>query len=173
MKSLILGGTRSGKSRLAEQMAVDSGLPVTYVATAQAKDYEMQQRISIHRQRRPEDWLLVEEPIALADALKSQASENRCLLVDCLTLWLTNCLLEESSLLFDQQRQALLNCIGGLHGKIIIVSTEANMGVTPMGELSRRFCDEAGILHQQVAEVCDQVILTVAGLPHMLKGDKP
>ena len=173
MKSLILGGTRSGKSHLAEQMATDSGLPVTYIATAQAKDDEMQQRIAIHRQRRPEGWLLVEEPIALADTLKTRASENHCLLVDCLTLWLTNCLLDYDSSLYDQQKQALLNCIAGLLGKIIFVSNETNMGVTPVGELSRRFCDEAGILHQQVAEVCDRVILTIAGLPHTLKGDKP
>ncbi len=173
MKILVLGGTRSGKSRLAEQIASDSGLAVTYIATAQGQDDEMQQRIAVHRQRRPESWQLVEEPIALADTLKSEASEHRCLLVDCLTLWLTNCLLEDDSSLFNQQKQALLSCIVKLPGEIIFVSNETNLGVTPMGELSRRFCDEAGLLHQQIAEACDRVILTVAGLPHMLKGDKP
>ena len=172
MKTLVLGGTRSGKSRLAEQIAINSGLSVTYIATAQNRDEEMQQRIDAHRQRRPDHWTIVEEPICLADVLKAQAREDHCLLIDCLTLWLTNCLLEDDNQLYAHQKQSLLDCLSDLSGQIIFVSNETNMGVTPMGELSRRFCDETGLLHQQIAEVCHHVILTVAGLPHILKGDK-
>ena len=123
----------------------------------------MQQRVAAHRQRRPDNWPVIEEPIQLAETLKAQADENRCLLIDCLTLWLTNCLLEDDNSVFEQQKQALLECLNNLPGQIIFVSNETNMGITPMGELSRRFCDETGLLHQQIAEACDRVVLTVAG----------
>lgn len=169
-QTLILGGMRSGKSRLAEKLAIESQLPVTYIATATAQDEEMRQRIATHREQRPDHWQVVEEPLKLATALSSVTTEQ-CILLDCLTLWLTNLLLTDDSSLFAQEREAFLNVLPTLENRLIIVSNETNMGITPMGELSRRYCDEAGRLHQELAQHCDQVILTVAGLPHSLKGE--
>jgi len=171
MKQLILGGVRSGKSKMAEQQALDTGLEVIYIATASAGDGEMQQRIKKHQQQRPTNWQLIEEPLMLADALQQHAKTDHCLLVDCLTLWLTNLLLNEDNTLFKTQRDAFINTIATLPGQLIFVSNETGLGVVPMGELSRRYCDEAGLLHQQLAQHCDRVILSVAGLPHVLKGD--
>ncbi|MEJ2454769.1 MAG: bifunctional adenosylcobinamide kinase/adenosylcobinamide-phosphate guanylyltransferase [Candidatus Thiodiazotropha sp.] len=171
MRCLILGGVRSGKSRLAEQLAQESGLPVTYLATAQAGDEEMAARIAHHQARRPADWQLVEEPYHLAQALRRHAREDRCLLVECLTLWLTNLLLDPDPACFRREREALLKALPQLPGTIILVGNETNLGVTPMGELSRRFCDESGWLHQALAQICERVLLTVAGLPLTLKGE--
>jgi len=171
-KTLILGGVRSGKSRLAERLATDSGLPVTYIATATAQDDEMRARIAGHRARRPEHWRVVEEPLRLAAVLDECATAGHCVLVDCLTLWLTNLLTAEDAMLLERERAALLAVLPRLPGQLILVSNETNMGVTPLGELSRRYCDEAGRLHQDLAQVCGRVILTVAGLPHFLKGER-
>ena len=170
MRNLILGGARSGKSRLAEQLANASGLPVTYIATSQPLDGEMSERVSLHRQRRPADWGLIEEPLALAAVLRTEAAEGRCLLVDCLTLWLTNLLMLEDDQRLAEERDALLACLEQLPGTLILVSNETGLGVVPMGELTRRYVDLAGWLHQAVAERCQRVVLTVAGLPLMLKG---
>lgn len=170
MKELILGGVRSGKSRLAEQHAIASGLEVFYIATATVGDTEMQQRIELHRQQRPSSWSLIEEPLKLATVLQQHASENRCLLVDCLTLWLTNLLLNDDTTMLARERDALLNVLANLPGHIILVSNETGMGIVPESKLARRFGDEAGRLHQDLAQLCDRVILTVAGLPHVLKG---
>lgn len=170
-RSLILGGVRSGKSRLAERLAVESRLPVTYIATATGDDAEMCARIAAHRERRPDHWQVVEEPLQLAAVLTQHAHEEHCLLIDCLTLWLTNWLLHPEAARFDDERAAFLNALSQATGKLILVSNETNMGIIPMGELSRRYCDEAGQLHQAVAQHCDQVILTVAGLPLVLKGE--
>lgn len=170
MKEFILGGIRSGKSQLAEQRASDSGLAVTYIATATPQDAEMQARIATHQQRRPASWSVLEEPIALAATLQQHAAQDRCLLVDCLSLWLTNLLLNKDEDLLERERTALLQLLPQLPGRIIFVSTESGLGIIPNGELSRRFCDEAGILHQSLAQICERVILTVAGLPHVLKG---
>lgn len=171
MKQLILGGARSGKSALAERLAQAQGHEVLYVATASAGDGEMAERIRLHRERRPEHWLLAEEPVALAALLQQQAAEGRCILVDCLTLWLSNILFTDEGQHFEQQRQAFLDCLPTLPGEIIMVSNEVGMGIVPMGEMSRRFLDESGRLHQDVAAICDRVVLTVAGLPHTLKGE--
>lgn len=170
MIDLILGGARSGKSSLAEQLATASGLAVTYIATSQPLDEEMRQRIAHHRQRRPAHWQLVEEPLALARVLREHAAAERCLLVDCLTLWLTNLLLQEDGQRLEQERQALLEVLGELPGRLILVSNETGLGVVPMGELSRRYVDEAGWLHQALARRSDRVQLCVAGLPMLLKG---
>ncbi len=170
MKELILGGMRSGKSRLAEQHAQQSGLSVTYIATATAQDEEMRQRIAHHQANRPGHWQLVEEPLALAAALQHHAAADHCVLVDCLTLWLTNLLCLEDEARLRQETAALLDVLPRLPGQVILVSNETGMGVVPLGELTRRYCDEAGRLHQAVAARCDQVILTVAGLPLILKG---
>ncbi|VAX06699.1 Adenosylcobinamide kinase / Adenosylcobinamide-phosphate guanylyltransferase [hydrothermal vent metagenome] len=171
MKTLILGGVRSGKSRLAEQYARASGLNITYIATATVQDQPMQQRVDQHRKHRPAEWSLIEEPLALADTLRQQAGAERLLLIECLTLWLTNLLMLKDEGRLEQEREALLQCLPNLPGEIILVSNETGLGIIPLGELSRRFCDEAGVLHQQIAQACDRVILTVAGLPHFLKGN--
>ncbi|MCG8295332.1 bifunctional adenosylcobinamide kinase/adenosylcobinamide-phosphate guanylyltransferase [Pseudomonas entomophila] len=170
MRNLILGGARSGKSRLAEQLATDSRLPVTYIATSEPQDGEMSERVRLHRERRPADWGLIEEPLALAAVLRTEAAEGRCLLVDCLTLWLTNLLMLEDDQRLAQERDALLDCLEQLPGTIILVSNETGLGVVPMGELTRRYVDLSGLLHQAVAARCQRVVLTVAGLPLMLKG---
>ena len=170
MLQLILGGARSGKSRLAEKLASESGLEVIYVATSQPLDGEMSQRVALHRQRRPDSWGLVEEPLELTKVLKQSAGPGRCLLVDCLTLWLTNLLMLEDPQQLAQERDALLDCLAELPGDIIFVSNETGLGVVPLGELTRRYVDEAGWLHQALAERCQRVVFTVAGLPMTLKG---
>lgn len=171
MHELILGGARSGKSRLAERLAAESGLAVTYIATSQPLDGEMNTRIQHHRERRPAHWGLVEEPLALARVLREQAAADKCLLVDCLTLWLTNLLMLDNPARLSVERDALLDCISGLPGRILLVSNETGLGVVPLGELTRRYVDEAGWLHQAVAERCERVVFTVAGLPMVLKGN--
>ncbi|PMV23498.1 MULTISPECIES: bifunctional adenosylcobinamide kinase/adenosylcobinamide-phosphate guanylyltransferase [unclassified Pseudomonas] len=170
MLQLILGGARSGKSRLAEKLASDSGLPVTYIATSQPLDGEMSARVALHRQRRPDHWGLIEEPVELARVLRDNAATERCLLVDCLTLWLTNLLMLEDSHRLAAERDQLLETLVALPGEIIFVSNETGLGVVPLGELTRRYVDEAGWLHQALAERCQRVVLTVAGLPLTLKG---
>ena len=170
MYQLILGGARSGKSRLAEQLAADSALPVIYIATSQPLDGEMNARVALHRQRRPDHWGLIEEPIELARVLRENASPDSCLLVDCLTLWLTNLLMLEDPARLALERDYLLETLATLPGEIIFVSNETGMGVVPLGELTRRYVDEAGWLHQALAERCQRVVLTVAGLPLTLKG---
>lgn len=168
MKILILGGARSGKSRFAEQQATESGKRLVYVATAQALDDEMQLRISHHQQQRATGWLTVEEPLALAATLQAQATANTCILVDCLTLWLTNLLLAGDAV-FERERAALLAALPSLPGELLLVSNEVGMGIVAADPLSRRFVDEAGRLHQALAQACDRVTLVVAGLPLALK----
>ncbi|MFN3357703.1 MAG: bifunctional adenosylcobinamide kinase/adenosylcobinamide-phosphate guanylyltransferase [Pseudomonas sp.] len=170
MHQLILGGARSGKSRLAERLAGDTGLPVIYIATSQPLDGEMNARVALHRQRRPAHWGLIEEPVELARVLRENAAPERCLLVDCLTLWLTNLLMLEDPERLAFEREQLLDCLAALPGDTIFVSNETGLGVVPLGELTRRYVDEAGWLHQALAERCQRVVLTVAGLPLTLKG---
>lgn len=172
MNTLVLGGIKSGKSRFAESIATDSKMPVVYIATATAGDDEMHQRIEHHKKSRPAEWQVIEEPINLGRIIKAHSTARSCVLVDCLTLWLTNLLMQENNQILHQQKTELLNSIRESHGPVILVSNEASMGVVPMGELTRQFCDEAGLLHQELAGLCDRVVLTVAGLPHYLKGSK-
>ncbi len=181
MRELIIGGARSGKSALAEQRALESGLHVVYVATAQALDGEMSRRIAHHRARRPASWGLVETPLELAASLQQQAATDTCLLVDCLTLWLSNLLFAgvaaqqaEAGLgmdcaLFNGETRALIDCLPHLPGKIILVSNEVGCGIVPMNAVSRLFADEQGRLNQRVAAVCERVTLVAAGLPLALK----
>jgi adenosylcobinamide kinase/adenosylcobinamide-phosphate guanylyltransferase len=173
MRTLILGGARSGKSALAERLARESGREVVYLATAQAGDGEMAARIAHHRARRPAHWLCVEEPLALAAALRAQARADRFVLVDCLTLWLSNLLGDADPRRFGAERAALLDALPALPGEIALVGNEVGLGVVPLGELSRRFVDEAGRLHQSLAAACERVLLVAAGLPLALKGTLP
>jgi adenosylcobinamide kinase/adenosylcobinamide-phosphate guanylyltransferase len=170
MHTLILGGARSGKSALAERMAQASNHGVVYVATAQALDTEMAARIAHHRARRPAQWTCVEAPLALADTLRAQARADRCVLVDCLTLWLSNLLGHADASAFERERNALLAALPQLPGQVLLVSNEVGMGVVPMGELTRRFVDETGRLHQALGAQCERVIFVAAGLPLFLKG---
>ena len=178
MKELILGGARSGKSRFAENRAREGGLAVTCVVTAQAQDAEMAARIEEHRKRRPPHWEVVEEPVSLATTLQALAAPDRCLLVDCLTLWFSNLLhasrnsaAGQRQSIIARERQALLETLPALAGHVIFVSNEVGMGIVPLGKLSRRFCDDIGRLHQDLAALCDRVTLMVAGLPLAVKGN--
>lgn len=172
MQTLILGGARSGKSALAERLARAGGCEVVYVATAEAGDAEMRSRIAHHRARRPAAWRCVEEPLALAGVLDAHARAGRCLLVDCLTLWLSN-LLHAGDARFASERAALLDRLPSLPGDVLWVANEVGLGVVPMGELSRRFVDEAGRLNQSIAAVVERVLFVAAGLPVALKGGLP
>lgn len=168
MNALILGGARSGKSAFAQRQALASGLDVHYVATAQAGDAEMTERIARHRAERPAHWGLVEEPLALAAALNAHAAADRCLLVDCLTLWLSNLLAAGDDRL-TLEIDALLAALPNLPGQLLLVSNEVGQGIVPTHPLARRFRDQAGLLHQCLAERCNRVFLIVAGLPLTLK----
>jgi adenosylcobinamide kinase/adenosylcobinamide-phosphate guanylyltransferase len=184
--TLILGGARSGKSALAERLAQESGREVTYIATSRAGDghgdEEMRARVAHHRARRPAHWHTVEEALLLADTIRRTCTAGRLVLVDCLTLWLTNLMLDGAAAVpevgefplppqFDQQRRALLDLLdAGLPGELLLVSNEVGMGIVPMGALARRYADEAGRLHQAVAARAERVILVAAGLPLVLKG---
>jgi adenosylcobinamide kinase/adenosylcobinamide-phosphate guanylyltransferase len=173
MRTLVLGGARSGKSRYAEQLATETGKPVTYIATAQVYDDEFAQRIHHHQQRRPSDWQLVEEPFFLSETIRQLAAPNRSLLVDCLTLWIAQWICPEchppQDTSWESERQALLELLPTLPGDIILVSNEVGMGIVPLGEINRRFQDEQGRLNQAVATMCDKAVFMAAGLPMTLK----
>ena len=164
---LILGGARSGKSGYGESMAKQTDLDVIYVATAQAHDQEMSERIAQHQLDRPKHWLTIEEPLALADVIQAHSKSNSVVLVDCLTLWLMNVMHHELDL--AEQVDALLATLEQTPGLVILVSNEISMGVVPMGELSRRYVDNLGRLHQQIAKHAQQVTLMVAGIPMAVK----
>lgn len=164
---LIIGGARSGKSALAERRASESGLAVTYLATATVGDEEMASRIAHHRQRRPAHWQTAEEPVRLAAALRAHAGADRLLLVDCLTLWLSNLMLGPG---LEPERSQLLDSLDKAPGRIILVSNEVGWGIVPINDLARRFADEQGRLNQEVAARSARVTLVAAGLPLELKG---
>lgn len=173
MIELVLGGARSGKSRYAEQQALNSGLPVLYLATAEAGDAEMRARIAHHQQRRPAEWQTLEEPVELASIIHKHADPERCLLIDCLTLWLSNVLFDRhgniQEQLFANQRAALLDALRACNGRVVMVSNEVGLGVVAADAMTRRFVDEAGFLHQDLARICGRVVLVTAGLPQQLK----
>jgi len=170
LRQLILGGARSGKSRLAEQRATDSGCPVALVVTMRpGDDPELQARIARHQADRPAGWRVVEAPTGLAAALAPLLTDGHCVLVDCLTLWLTNLLLAGDEAALERELEALYRLVEEGDGALILVSNEVGWGIVPMGELSRRFQDRAGWLHQRLALLCDRVTLCVAGLPMEVK----
>jgi adenosylcobinamide kinase / adenosylcobinamide-phosphate guanylyltransferase len=185
MKELIIGGARSGKSALAQLRARQSGLTVVVLATARPDDPEMARRVAHHRQHRPADWISVEEPLKLASALVRHSAANACILVDCLTLWLSNLFFAGRAAiqaeagepvdcpLLTDHIAALLECLPTLPGSAILVSNEVGCGIVPMNAVARAFADEQGRLNQSVAAVCDRVTLTAAGLPLELKGPSP
>ena len=162
--TLVLGGARSGKSRLAEVLLMRESGPWTYVATAEARDDEMRVRIDEHRARRGVDWTTVEAPIGLAKAL---TGENPAL-VDCLTLWLTNLMLGGHDV--SRATDALLAVLRERTAPCILVANEVGLGIVPETPLGRAFRDEAGRLNQRIAQACDRVLFVAAGLPMTLKG---
>jgi adenosylcobinamide kinase/adenosylcobinamide-phosphate guanylyltransferase len=170
--TLVLGGARSGKSRHAETLieeALENGLctGATYLATAEALDDEMKARVAEHRARRGEDWSTVEAPLELAGALAAHAAPARPILVDCLTLWLSN--LMGAGCDIDAETAALAAALQDAAGPVVLVSNEVGMGIVPDNELARRFRDHAGRLNQAVAAVADRVLFVAAGLPMTLK----
>lgn len=177
---LILGGARSGKSREAERRASASGLPVSVIVTAEALDAEMSARIRRHQADRPAHWRTIEAPLALAAALRAEAAPERCVVVDCLSLWLNNLLVDAEQLapgadaeelpLFARERAALLAILPSLPGRIILVANEVGLGLVPLHPLGRLFRDEAGRLNQAIAALSDEVLFVTAGLPLQLKG---
>ena len=166
--TLVLGGARSGKSAFAEGLVSSSGLGLRYLATAEAGDGEMRERIAHHRDRRGPGWTTREEPLALVEALAEEAGESRAVLVDCLTLWLSNLLFAERDL--EAETSRLCAFLGDAPGPIVLVSNEVGMGLVPETPLGRRFRDAQGRLNQAVAAVVPSVAFVAAGLPLWLKG---
>jgi adenosylcobinamide kinase/adenosylcobinamide-phosphate guanylyltransferase len=165
--TLVLGGARSGKSTHAETLIEAAGCRAIYLATATAGDEEMAARIRDHRQRRGDRWQTVEEPLDLAGALRCHAAADAAILVDCLTLWLSN--------LMGAGRDVVAECrtfvdaLPALGGPVVMVSNEVGYGIVPADPTSRAFRDHAGRLHQEIAKFAQRVVLVVAGLPQTLK----
>lgn len=164
--TFVLGGARSGKSRRAEAIVESLPAPWTYVATAQAFDEEMRERIAHHRARRDGRWQTIDAPLDLADVLEGQP-EGSPVLVDCLTLWLTNVMLAEADMPAAVER--LLSVLSRPRGPWVVVSNEVGFGIVPENALARRFRDEAGYLNQKVAAAANAVELVVAGIPMKVK----
>lgn len=171
----ILGGNRSGKSSYAQALAVSSGLRPVYFATAQALDEEMSARILRHQQDRDERWGLVESPVYLARALKANDDAGSAIVIDCLTLWVTNLLMAEEGQqgILEQEVESFFEVLPQMQSRLMIVSNEVGFGVIPMGELTRRFCDEVGFIHQRLAAQSEKVTLMVAGIAHSIKDESP
>lgn len=172
--TFILGGARSGKTRhgltLCEEMRAERGLDPVYIATAQAYDGEMADRIAAHKAERGSSWRTVEAPLDLAGALRRESRPGACLLVDCLTLWLTNVMLGEDGADLDAARKELVAALGEATGPVVVISNEVGLGIVPENALARRFRDEAGRTNQIMAAAADRVVLVAAGLPLTLKG---
>ncbi len=163
----VLGGVRSGKSVYAEYIIDSMGGTPIYVATAAAGDSEMATRIHKHQARRGRHWRTIEAPLELANVIRGKSASGSPLLVDCLTLWLTNIMLAQRPL--ESAVHELLAAFGQRAGPIVVVSNEVGQGIVPDNALARRFCDEAGRLHQAVAALADRVVFMTAGLPCVLK----
>lgn len=169
--TLVLGGARSGKSKYAEDLVEGSDATggLVYVATAQAYDDEMRDRISIHQKRRNDRWSTMEAPLDLNMALKSDACCSRAVLVDCLTLWITNLMMAGKNV--SREIDELCVTIPSLTARVVFVSNEVGQGIVPDNDMAREFRDYAGIAHQQLATVCNRVVFVTAGLPQILKDE--
>lgn len=172
MKTLVLGGVRSGKSRYAESLAREAVGPITVVATGTVGDEEMAARIAAHRARRPAHWTVIEEPLYLSGALSRVSNPDSLIIIDCLTLWLSNLLCHVDSRLLDTEVERLLAALPDLPGNHIFVANEVGLGIMPINALARRFADTTGLLHQRLAAACDRVVLMIAGLPLTLKSER-
>ena len=163
----VLGGARSGKSRYAQRLAEGCGLSPVLIATAEAHDDEMRARVARHAAERGPAWRLVEEPLALAEALDREAAAGSIVLVDCATLWLSNLMLRGDSA--EAAAARLAEAIARLRGPAIFVSNEVGCGIVPATTLGRAFRDAQGRLNQTLAQACDAVVELRAGLPLQLK----
>lgn len=165
---LVLGGARSGKSAFAEKLVTTSGLDMHYVATGRAWDGEMQARIAEHRDRRGPDWQTHEEPLELADCLKTIDAPDHVVLIDCLTLWVTNLMMEDRDL--AAEFRSLAEWLPQARARLVFVSNEVGLGIVPENRMARDFRDHAGRLHQLIAEKSAEVYFIAAGLPLKMKG---
>jgi adenosylcobinamide kinase/adenosylcobinamide-phosphate guanylyltransferase len=167
LRLLVIGGTRSGKSRYAEERVLRLSLAPIYVATGAAGDAEMTARIAAHRMRRGPEWRTVEEPLDLPERIIAEAQGGNAVLVDCLTLWLSNLMAADRGL--DSATSRLIEALAHAHGPVVLVSNEVGGGIVPDNALARRFADAQGELNQRVARAADEVALVAAGLPLVLK----
>ena len=168
--TLILGGAASGKSVFAESLVLKEKLEPVYIATAQVFDNEMAEKVARHRAQRGDRWITIEEPLAVAEALK-QSSGTQAVLIDCVTLWLTNILLDDRDIAAESN--SLMKALAGCAAPIVIVSNEVGYGIVPENALSRRFRNAQGRLNQDIAAQADCVVSVMAGLPMVLKGALP
>lgn len=164
--TLVLGGARSGKSAYAEQLVLESGLRPVYLATGTGGDEEMSDRIRVHRQRRGDLWTTIEEPLDITPRLRTLAVDGSAVLLDCLTLWLSNLMTLSRNI--ENETRDLVEGLRGLSGPVVIVTNEVGLGIVPANDLARQFRDHAGRLNQAVASASDRVVLMVAGLPMSL-----
>lgn len=169
--TLVLGGARSGKSSFAEGLVTALPGPWTYVATGEARDTEMVERIAKHVRRRGPEWITREVPLALADLIRTEATTPRPMLIDCLTLWLTNVMLADRDVEAESAR--VLDALRDAAGPIVAVSNEVGLGIVPDNALARAFRDAQGRLNAAVAAQADTVVLMAAGLPLTLKQHTP
>ena len=165
---LVLGGARSGKSAFAERLVAETGLSRHYIATGRAWDAEMRARIEKHREDRGAGWQTHEEPLALAERIVAVSQPDRAVLVDCLTLWVTNLMLEERDM--AAAFAGLAEALREAAGPVVLVSNEVGLGIVPENRMARDFRDHAGRLHQQVAALVPNVYFVAAGLPLKMKG---
>jgi adenosylcobinamide kinase/adenosylcobinamide-phosphate guanylyltransferase len=169
---LVLGGARSGKTALAERMAMRAGQYPAYLATAEALDDEMRERVRTHQEQRARSFATIEEPLALSRAIEEAAKHHDAILVDCLTLWITNMIMAETNV-----ASAVDELIETLNAtttsRVILVTNEVGLGIVPDNAMARMFRDLAGAAHQRIGEICDDVYFVVAGLPMVLKGMPP
>jgi len=168
---LVLGGARSGKSRTALQLAEQASSQRIYVATAQAFDDEMRERIALHRLERDHSWQTVDAPLELPQAIQARTGSDKAVLVDCLTLWLSNIMLAERDPFHEADQ--LIGAVREAQGPLILVSNEVGQGIVPSTPLGRSFRDEQGRLNQRIAEACDAVVFVAAGCPIVLKPAPP
>lgn len=165
--TLVLGGARSGKSLFAERLARAAGDGATYIATATAGDDEMRARIAHHQRRRDAGWRTVEEPLAVAEAIRRETAAGQPVLVDCLTLWLSNLMFADLDV--EDETGRLIAALADARGPVVLVSNEVGMGLVPDTPLGRRFRDAQGRLNQAVAAAAPRVVFVAAGLPLELK----
>jgi adenosylcobinamide kinase / adenosylcobinamide-phosphate guanylyltransferase len=166
--TLIIGGARSGKSHHAEALVTSAARAGTYIATAEARDAEMAARVAEHRRRRGSFWRTIEEPLDLAGAIRAHAEPARPILVDCLTLWLSN--LMGAGRVVEHEAETLGAALRAARGPVVLVANEVGLGLVPETPLGREFRDHAGWLNQQIAAQADRVVFVAAGLPLILKG---
>lgn len=170
---LVIGGAKSGKSRIAMNLALGSGMKKIFMATAQALDDEMAERIQRHIEDRGSDWITVEEPLEIADKIRELDREDRVIVLDCITLWISNLFMEykDSTETIIERFGKLIASLTGVRGVIIIVSNEVGTGIVPENELARVYRDMAGTLNQRIALVAKKVVAVIAGIPVVIKDE--